>query len=230
MPVQRRQSWDPSGFTPDWHPYRAEEDESDDYEADGYDDEADGYDDEADGFDEEADGYVAEDEDDWYESGGFQPRRAARRKPERRSRARFVLPVVAIIAIGFGAVKLLDGRPNTPLVPQSNQGSRTPTPSAPAASAGTTALTTFAAYPGQQSRNGGQLAISSVAAADGEQLAVGGADGYPAVWRRGSGTSWSLADSAANGVLAGRPGVETMTAVAHGMAGWLAVGDVVSGT
>jgi hypothetical protein len=238
VPVQRRRSWDPSGFAPDWSPYRAGEDETD------------GYDDETGDYGDEVDGYAAADEEDWYEEdeygyeaadeyptpsnvrvrGGSQPRRTTRRKPERRSRARFVLPIVAIIAIGFGAVKLLDGRSNTTLVPQSDQGSRSPTASTPAASAGTTAFTTFAAYPGQQSRNGGQLAISSVAAADGEQLAVGGADGYPAIWRRGSGTSWSLADDATNGVLAGRPGIEAMTAVTHGMAGWLAVGDVVSGT
>jgi len=234
-PGQRRQSWDLSGFEPGWRPYQAEEDE------------ADGYEDEADGYDDEADGYAAADEEDWYEEdeyedadeyptpssvrvrGGSPPRRGARRKPERRGRARYVLPVVAIVAIGFGAVKLLDGRTNTALAPESDQGPRTPAASAPAASAGTTAFTTFPAYPGQQSRNGGRLAISSVAAADGEQLAVGGADGYPAIWRRGSGTSWSLASGTANGVLAGRPGTETITAVAHGMAGWLAVGDVVSG-
>jgi hypothetical protein len=242
-PGQRRQSRDLSGFEPDWRPYQAGEDEADDY-------------------DDEADGYADADEEDWYEEdeyedadeyptpssvrvrGGSRPRRTAQRKPERRGRVWFVLPVVAITAIGFGAVKLLDGRPNTTLVPQSDQASRTPAASAPATnapaarapaasapatSAGTTAFTTFAAYPGQQSRNGGRLAISSVAAADGEQLAAGGADGYPAIWRRGSGTSWSLADGTANGVLAGRPGIETMTAVAHGEAGWLAVGDVVSG-
>jgi hypothetical protein len=225
-PDQRRQSWDLSGFEPDWQPYRAEEDE--------------------------ADGYASADEEGWYEEdeyedgeyedeypvpssararGDSQPRHAARRKPKRRSRARFVLPVVAIMAIGFGAVKLLDGRPNTPLAPQGDHVSPTPTPtaSAPAASAGKTAFTNFTAYPGQQSRNGGQLAISSVIAADGKQLVAGGDDGYPAIWWRGSDTSWSLADGAASGVLAGRPGNETITAMAHGTAGWLAVGDVVSG-
>jgi hypothetical protein len=231
-PIQRRQPWDPSGFVPDWHPYRAEDDGPDNYA------------DEADDYGDEADDYAAEDEEDDYEyaerssvrgRGGSQGGRDARRKPERRSPARFVLPIVAIIAIGAGAVKLLDGRPHMSLAAQSDRGSRTPTADAPAAdapaaSAGKTAFTTFAAYPGQQSRNGGQLAISAVVAADGEQLAAGGADGYPAIWRRGSGTSWSLADGAANGVLAGRPGIETLTAMTHGPAGWLAVGDVVSGT
>jgi hypothetical protein len=68
-----------------------------------------------------------------------------------------------------------------------------------------------------------------MAAANGIQLAVGTADGYPAIWRQGPGTSWSPADNSVSGVLTGRPGNQTLIALTNGPAGWLSVGGVVSG-
>jgi hypothetical protein len=230
--------------------------DEDDYEDDDYDDEDD-Y--EGGEFEDEDDYYAYDGVEDAGESGrarrgrgtarppgapplgSYESRQAALRGPERRRPFRFVLPVLALIAIGFGGLKLLAVRQDTQLPTQGDQRSptsaaSTPGPGAHASgtpashAAGTTALSSFAAYPGQQGRDGGQFAVNSIAAANGEQLAVGSADGYPAIWRRGPAASWSLADSAVNGVLAGRPGDQTMTAVAHGPAGWLAVGGVVSGT
>jgi hypothetical protein len=54
-------------------------------------------------------------------------------------------------------------------------------------------------------------------------VAVGSADGYPAVWHRSSGGSWSLVTSPSLAAeLAG--GLTALTSVTHGAAGWLAVG------
>jgi len=165
--------------------------------------------------------------------GSYESRRAALSQPKRRSPVRFVLPVVALAAIGFGAVKLFDARTGEQLTSQSDQhtpgtAAPAPVPSVPSA-AGTTAFASFAGYPGQQGRDGGQIAINSVAAGGGQELAVGSADGYPAVWKHGAGSSWSLADTTSNGVLAGRSGNQTLAVVTNGPAGWLAVGGVVSG-
>ena len=72
-----------------------------------------------------------------------------------------------------------------------------------------------------------ELAVNSLAAAGGEQIAVGSADGYPAVWRRVAGSgSWILVSSpslSASLALA-CPGLAALTSVTHGPAGWLAVG------
>jgi hypothetical protein len=64
--------------------------------------------------------------------------------------------------------------------------------------------------------------VQSLAAAGNEQVAVGSADGYPAVWRRVSGGPWSLASSL-DRVSAG-PGLAGLSAVTHGPRGWLAAG------
>ena len=167
--------------------------------------------------------------------GSYESRRAALTPPRRRHPVRIAVPIVALVAIGFGGVKLFTARAGTQLDIQGNQrppataaSTAAPAPSAPSA-AGTTAFASFVGYPGQQGRDGGQLAISSVAAAGGQELAVGSADGYPAVWRQGAGSSWSLVNAASSGVLAGRAGNQTLVAVTHGPAGWLAVGGVVSG-
>jgi hypothetical protein len=65
-------------------------------------------------------------------------------------------------------------------------------------------------------------AVNSVAAAGNEQVAVGSADGYPAVWRRVSDGPWSLVSSLAQ-VSAGTD-LAGLSAVTHGPHGWLAVG------
>jgi hypothetical protein len=74
-----------------------------------------------------------------------------------------------------------------------------------------------------------QLAVNAVAAAAGTQVVAGSADGFPAVWvSADGGTSWNRAGGGTPAVL-DRPGTQQLTSVAHGPAGWLAVGGVVSG-
>jgi hypothetical protein len=64
--------------------------------------------------------------------------------------------------------------------------------------------------------------VSGVAVAGNEQVAVGSADGYPAVWRRVSDGPWTLVSSLTQ-VSAGTDLAE-LSAVTHGPHGWLAVG------
>ena len=67
-----------------------------------------------------------------------------------------------------------------------------------------------------------ELSVTGTAVADGQQIAVGSADGYPAVWRQASGGAWTLVSSLS--LVSGAPGLRTLTSVTHGPAGWLAVG------
>jgi hypothetical protein len=67
-----------------------------------------------------------------------------------------------------------------------------------------------------------ELAVNGLAAAGGQQVAVGSANGYPAVWRKAPRRPWSLVTSLAQ-VSTGQ-GLRTLTGVTHGPAGWLAVG------
>jgi len=76
----------------------------------------------------------------------------------------------------------------------------------------------FGGYPGQH----GKVRVHSIAAAGGDWLAVGGADGHPAIWRRAAGGSWRLATSASSSI-AVPPG--TLDSIAHGPDGWIAVGN-----
>jgi serine/threonine protein kinase len=67
-----------------------------------------------------------------------------------------------------------------------------------------------------------QIAVNSSATAAAEQIAVGSADGYPAVWRQAAGGPWSLVTSLSQ--VSGITGLAALTNVTHGPAGWLAVG------
>ena len=68
-----------------------------------------------------------------------------------------------------------------------------------------------------------ELTVNALATAGGDQIAVGSADGYPAVWRQAPGSmSWTLVSSLS--VASGYPGLSALTGVTHGPAGWLAVG------
>ena len=67
-----------------------------------------------------------------------------------------------------------------------------------------------------------ELTVNGLAVADGQQVAVGSADGYPAIWRKASGGSWALV-SALDQVSA-EPVPQALTGVTHSSAGWLAVG------
>jgi hypothetical protein len=67
-----------------------------------------------------------------------------------------------------------------------------------------------------------EMKINSTAVAGGVQIAVGSANGYPAVWRRAAGDTWTLVSSLA--LVAADPHLRALTSVTHGPAGWLAVG------
>jgi hypothetical protein len=67
-----------------------------------------------------------------------------------------------------------------------------------------------------------EMKINSTAVANGQQIAVGSANGYPAVWRRTPGSAWTLVSSL--GLVAADPHLHALTSVTHGPAGWLAVG------
>jgi hypothetical protein len=67
-----------------------------------------------------------------------------------------------------------------------------------------------------------ELKINSTAVAGGEQIAVGSASGYPAVWRKTTDSAWALVSSLA--LVSADPHLRTLTSVTHGPAGWLAVG------
>ena len=74
-----------------------------------------------------------------------------------------------------------------------------------------------------------QLAVDAVAANGGMQVVAGSANGYPAAWASADGgSSWTRALGVTPAVF-GRPGVQQLTSVTHGAAGWLAVGGVVAG-
>ena len=68
------------------------------------------------------------------------------------------------------------------------------------------------------------LGVYDIATATSGQVAVGSANGYPAIWS-GAGRHWAPVSSAALGT----KGLGTLTGVAHGAAGWVAVGGVVGG-
>ena len=69
-----------------------------------------------------------------------------------------------------------------------------------------------------------ELAVNAIAASGTTQVAAGSADGLPALWvSTDGGSAWTRAAGATKAVL-GRPGDEQLTGVAHGAAGWLAVG------
>ncbi len=73
-----------------------------------------------------------------------------------------------------------------------------------------------------------QLAVDAVAANGGMQVVAGSANGYPAAWAStDGGSSWTRALGVTPAVF-GRPGVQQLTSVTHGAAGWLAVGGVVA--
>jgi hypothetical protein len=71
-----------------------------------------------------------------------------------------------------------------------------------------------------------EMKINSTAVAGGLQIAVGSADGYPAIWRKSGGGAWTLVSSLAlaQSLAGADPGLRALTSVTHGRAGWLAVG------
>ena len=154
--------------------------------------------------------------------------------------AKIGVPAAIIIGVGAGALIMLTGNANEVLANQAGSGSQspgavsatgTPGPRAAAGSAGGSARVRPAAsapvalpgYPGER----GTVSVDSMWSAAGGTVAVGTADGHPAVWRHASGAAgaaWTLESA---GLLGAGPG--TLAAVTDGPAGWIAVGSVVVG-
>ena len=100
------------------------------------------------------------------------------------------------------------------------QGSQQPV-FAEAAKAGAVRPVSLAAIPGGVVP---ELSVNAMAAAGGEQIAVGSADGYPAVWRQPlGGGPWTLVSALP--AVSAFPGLSALTSVTHGPDGWLAVGE-----
>jgi hypothetical protein len=148
------------------------------------------------------------------------------------------VPAAVIVTVGAGALLMLTGKANEMLAVRGDTGTLAPGASASASASasgsmpggqapggirGATGVTgvVLTGYPGQH----GAAAADSIWSAAGVSLAVGDADGHPAVWRQ-SGGSWTLVSA---GVLRAVPGTGTLTAVAHGPAGWIAVGLTTRG-
>ena len=130
-------------------------------------------------------------------------------------RARFLAP--AVIALASAGITI-------PLMVQSGTTSQPARPSSSAtASPPALDVTSFAGYASRPALPGApKLAVKAIASAGGERLAVGSADGYPAIWRQAPSGSWALVT--APGDLRAQSTPETLTSVTHGPAGWLAVG------
>jgi hypothetical protein len=167
------------------------------------------------------------------------PRAAVQRRHLAWQVARVGVPAAVIITVGAGAVLMLTGKPGEMLSDSADRGAPAGNTSAAGGTAagllsgtvlveqeGAAARTgAFAGYPGQH----GTVTVSSIASAGATQLAVGSADGHPAIWRRAANGAWSLV-SAHQPAVSQVPGIEELTSIAHGRAGWIAVGGVVSGT
>ena len=74
-----------------------------------------------------------------------------------------------------------------------------------------------------------ELAVNSITANGSDQVAVGSANGFPATWfSANAGTTWFRGTGATANVL-NRAGLAQLTGVAHGAAGWVAVGGEQAG-
>jgi hypothetical protein len=122
------------------------------------------------------------------------------------------VPAAVLVTVGAVALMMLTGKTNEMLASRGSQSAQ----SAPDAGGSPAA---FAGYPGQH----GTVMVNSIAAAGGIRLAVGAADGHPAIWRRAADGSWTLI-SASSSAVSQRPGTDSLLGVAHGPAGWIAVG------
>ncbi len=165
---------------------------------------------------------------------------AAPRRPRPRSRpgtsprrrralqvATIGVPAAVIVTVGAGALMMLTGKANEMLAPRPDTGAVSPAAHAsirPLVKAATPAFAgaTLAGYPGQR----GAVTVASMQLAGGVALAVGAADGHPAIWRRAASGTWTLESAAALGAVAGQA---SLASAAHGHAGWIAVGTASNG-
>lgn len=85
------------------------------------------------------------------------------------------------------------------------------------------AMASFAGYSGRAALPGApKLEVNAIASAGGQRLAVGSADGYPAIWKQAPSGAWTLVTSLDDLPVRSTP--EALTSVTRGSAGWLAVG------
>ena len=91
--------------------------------------------------------------------------------------------------------------------------------------AGRLTAVSFAGIPGAVQP---EVAVNGIAADGSNQVAVGSANGFPATWfSANAGTSWVRGTGAPASVL-NRPGLQELSGVVHGAAGWVAAGGVQS--
>jgi len=146
------------------------------------------------------------------------------------------VPVVVIVTVGAGALMMLTGKANEMLAVRADTGTASPAATATGTS-GTHAATrptaggvppafvraTLSGYPGQR----GTVTVASMMTAAGVTVAVGTADGHPAIWRRAANGSWTLESTASLSASAGSAG---LTSVTDGPGGWIAVGTTSDGS
>jgi hypothetical protein len=145
----------------------------------------------------------------------------AGRLPARRGRGRQAIkigvPAVVIVTVGAGALLMLTGRANEMLAERASTGAVSS--ATPGFSASVSPVSSsLPGYPGGP----GTVSVAAMWSSDGAAVAVGAADGHPAVWRRAPAGVWSLVPAASLGGVAGH-----LTSVTHGPRGWVAVGSVV---
>lgn len=134
----------------------------------------------------------------------------SREMESRRAATAGMLALAVVITFALA----LAGCTSQPSRPSGNQAAAVP----PAL-----AVATFAGYPGLLPlAHAPRLTVNDLTEAGGARLAAGSVDGYPAIWRRWGGGSWTLATSLSS--LPARSWPATLTSVVHGPAGWLAVG------
>jgi hypothetical protein len=165
------------------------------------------------------------------------PRRAASASRRRRAlqAAAIGVPVAIIVTVGAGAFMMLTGKANEMLAVRADAGAPSPAATATGTSATRVGARpsagsvppafaggTLPGYPGQR----GAVTVASMMTAAGVTLAVGTADGHPSIWRRAANGSWTLESTASLGAVTGSAG---LTSIAHGPAGWIAVGATSDG-
>ena len=129
------------------------------------------------------------------------------------------VPAAVIVTVGAGAIMMLTGKSGPMLGSSAEQNSRVRgTATAPAGGGGQPGG--FGGYPGQH----GTVTVNSFASSGGTRLAVGAADGHPAIWRRGASGTWSLVSAGQPAFTAPGLAPSAVYGVTATAAGFVAVG------
>jgi hypothetical protein len=124
-------------------------------------------------------------------------------------------PILAAVAVGIALVVVTGGGGNAGAAPSALAAGFPPARAAGQEFTGTASTV--------------RVVLTSVAASAATQVAAGGANGSPALWvSADGGTSWARA-TVTGPVTLTRTGSGQLAGVAHGAAGWLAVGTTLSG-